>query len=74
MRHSDATRRNWSGSASSFMDSYDGRPHWGKMHSQTAETLRGRYPEWEAFAGVRARLDPEGRFRNTHLDRVLDRA
>lgn len=57
-----------------IMDSFHGRPHWGKMHSQTAETLRGRYPGWEAFAGVRARVDPEGRFRNAHLDRVLDGA
>ena len=23
-----------------------GRPHWGKLHFQTAETLAPRYPEW----------------------------
>jgi L-gulono-1,4-lactone dehydrogenase len=54
-----------------IMDSFDGRPHWGKMHWQRAETLAPRYPEWDEFARVRARLDPDGRFRNAYLDRVL---
>ena len=53
------------------MDSYGGRPHWGKRHFQTAETLSERYPRWHDFAAVRARLDPDGRFRNEYLDRVL---
>lgn len=54
-----------------IMDDYGGRPHWGKLHHQTAETLRYRYPEWEAAMGMRARLDPVGTFRNDYLDRVL---
>jgi L-gulonolactone oxidase len=54
-----------------IMDSLDGRPHWGKRHFQTAVTLRPRYPEWDRFQGVRARLDPEGRFANAWTDRVL---
>jgi L-gulonolactone oxidase len=54
-----------------IMDDYGGRPHWGKLHFQTAETLAGRYPEWGAFQQVRRRLDPEGRFSNPYLDRVL---
>ncbi|WP_406281277.1 FAD-binding protein [Nocardia sp. NBC_00881] len=52
-------------------DRYDGRPHWGKRHFQTAETLRDRYPDWDRFAEVRRRLDPKGRFTNAYLDRVL---
>jgi FAD-linked oxidoreductase len=54
-----------------IMDDVGGRPHWGKMHFQTAETLAPRYPGWERFRAVRARLDPRGRFRNPYLDRVL---
>jgi L-gulono-1,4-lactone dehydrogenase len=54
-----------------IMDDLDGRPHWGKRHFQTAATLRGRYPEWDRFIGVRARLDPAGRFANDWTDRVL---
>ena len=55
-----------------IMNDYDGRPHWGKMHYQSADTLRDRYPEWAAFHDVRAKLDPTGTFRNDYLDRVLD--
>ena len=32
-----------------IMDSYGGRPHWGKRHFQTAGTLAPRYPRWEDF-------------------------
>jgi len=53
------------------MDSYGGRPHWGKMHFQRAETLAERYPRWDEFQAVRRRLDPEGRFSNQYLERVL---
>jgi L-gulono-1,4-lactone dehydrogenase len=55
----------------SIMDELDGRPHWGKRHFHTAATLRPRYPDWDRFQAVRARLDPEGRFANGWTDRVL---
>ncbi|MDQ6854748.1 MAG: FAD-binding protein [Actinomycetota bacterium] len=54
-----------------IMDDIGGRPHWGKMHYQRAETLAPRYPEWARFQAVRSRIDPDGRFRNAYLDRVL---
>jgi L-gulono-1,4-lactone dehydrogenase len=54
-----------------IMDGYEGRPHWGKRHFQTAETLASRYPRWGDFQRIRARLDPEGRFANAYTDRVL---
>ncbi len=40
------------------MDELGGRPHWGKRHFQTAATLRPRYPDWDRYQAVRARLDP----------------
>jgi L-gulono-1,4-lactone dehydrogenase len=52
-------------------DEHGGRPHWGKRHFQTAATLAPRYPEWERFAAVRARFDPDGVFSNAYTDRVL---
>jgi L-gulonolactone oxidase len=64
----------WEGyfrSVEGTMNEYGGRPHWGKRHFQTAATLAERYPHWEDFLAARARLDPEGRFRNAYLDRVL---
>jgi FAD-linked oxidoreductase len=54
-----------------IMDDYEGRPHWGKFHYQTADTLRNRYPRWDEFQSVRAVVDPTGTFRNEYLDRVL---
>ncbi|HVS29028.1 MAG TPA: D-arabinono-1,4-lactone oxidase [Solirubrobacteraceae bacterium] len=54
-----------------LMVELDGRPHWGKRHFQTAETLRPRYPDWDRFQAVRARLDPDGRFTNDAIERVL---
>jgi FAD-linked oxidoreductase len=54
-----------------IMDRFDGRPHWGKLHGKRADALASLYPEWDRFARARARLDPEGRFANAYLDRVL---
>jgi L-gulono-1,4-lactone dehydrogenase len=47
------------------------RPHWGKRHFHTAESLAPLYPGWERFQAVRAELDPEGRFTNDYVRRVL---
>jgi L-gulonolactone oxidase len=54
-----------------IMDDYGGRPHWGKLHFQNAETLADRYPRWDDFREMRRRLDPTGVFGNRYLDRVL---
>jgi L-gulonolactone oxidase len=54
-----------------IMDSFQGRPHWGKRHYQGAATLRERYPAWDRFQAVRSRLDPNGVFVNDYTRRVL---
>jgi L-gulono-1,4-lactone dehydrogenase len=54
-----------------IMSSYGGRPHWGKRHYLSAAELAERYPEWDTFADVRARLDPDGVFANDYVRRVL---
>jgi FAD-linked oxidoreductase len=48
-----------------------GRPHWGKLHYRTAETLRPAYEKFDDFLAVRNRLDPARVFANDYLDRVL---
>lgn len=53
------------------MHGFGGRPHWGKLHTLTAETLRERYPRFDDFIALRDRLDPERRFGNRYLERVL---
>jgi L-gulono-1,4-lactone dehydrogenase len=55
----------------SIMDDYEGRPHWGKRHFQTAATLAPRYPKWAAFQAARDELDPGRVFTNDYADRVL---
>ncbi len=50
---------------------YDGRPHWGKLHTLTAATLAQRYPHWDDFRRVRAALDPDGVFLNDYLRALL---
>lgn len=50
---------------------YGGRPHWGKMHTQQAETLRELYPRFDDFVTLRDRVDPDRMFGNRYLERVL---
>jgi FAD-linked oxidoreductase len=57
--------------AEAVFDRYDGRPHWGKHHTKTAEEFAGLYPEWDGFRSVRRELDPEGLFLNDHLRDVF---
>lgn len=54
-----------------IMLEHGGRPHWGKLHTLTAEDLRERYPRFDDFLAVRDRLDPQRRFGNRYLERVL---
>jgi L-gulonolactone oxidase len=59
------------GAVEAALLSFGGRPHWGKRHTQRATTLSAMYPDWQRFAAVRRRLDPQGRFTNGYLERVL---
>ncbi len=51
--------------------SFGGRPHWGKIHTLSADRLRDLYPEWDRFQAIREQLDPKGRFLNAHLREVF---
>ena len=51
----------------------DGRPHWGKMHTRTADDLRTVYPRFDEFLAVRDMFDPDRVFANDHLTGVLGR-
>ncbi|WP_185057706.1 MULTISPECIES: D-arabinono-1,4-lactone oxidase [Pseudomonas] len=50
---------------------YQGRPHWGKLHSLNARALQALYPRWQEFSEVRQALDPAGKFLNGHLSTIL---
>ncbi|MFF8632676.1 D-arabinono-1,4-lactone oxidase [Streptomyces pilosus] len=50
---------------------HEGRPHWGKIHTRDAEYFSRVYPRFAEFTALRDRLDPERRFRNDYLRRIL---
>ncbi|PXA68093.1 D-arabinono-1,4-lactone oxidase [Cryobacterium arcticum] len=65
--------REYFAAVEAIMRAHDGRPHWGKMHNLDADSLRAVYPHFDDFLAVRDRLDPERRFANRYLERVLGR-
>lgn len=50
---------------------FDGRPHWGKMHTLAADDLAKLYPRYDEFLALRDELDPDRVFTNPYLRRVL---
>ena len=50
---------------------YQGRPHWGKLHTLAAKNLRVLYPHFDDFLRVRRQLDPKGRFLNPHAQALF---
>ena len=63
--------REYFGEVEKVLRGYDGRPHWGKLNTRTAEDLAPTYPRWGDFQAMRNRLDPDRLFTNPYLDRVL---
>ncbi len=50
----------------------EGRPHWGKRHTRTAEEFAELYPKFEAFRALRQKLDPGMKFLNSHLRSIFE--
>ena len=50
---------------------FDARPHWGKCNTMTATDIAPLYPKLPEFVALAERMDPEHRFRNAYLQRVL---
>lgn len=50
---------------------YEGRPHWGKLHTLNHAQLVKLYPQWKEFQELRRSLDPTGKFLNEHLRTVF---
>ncbi len=55
----------------SIVGAAGGRPHWGKLHTRSADDLRGQYPRFADFVALRDAVDPGGAFTNPYLNRVL---
>ena len=50
---------------------YEGRPHWGKIHSLGFKELDVLYPRFRDFVELRDSLDPKGRLLNDHLKKLF---
>lgn len=46
---------------------YEGRPHWGKMHSFSFDKINESYPLFQEFLAIQQELDPQGLFVNDYL-------
>lgn len=46
-------------------------PHWGKVTTMAPEEIARRFPRLDAFRDLAQSLDPEGKFRNAFLDRMV---
>ena len=54
-----------------FYNQYNGRPHWGKLHSRKRTDFTKLYPKFDDFKDIRSTLDPTGKFLNPHLRDVF---
>jgi len=50
---------------------YDGRPHWGKLHTLGYQQLKALYPRYDDFVELQKSLDPKGKMLNSHLRHLL---
>lgn len=57
--------------AQAIVAEHGGRPHWGKLHTLGADDFAALYPRFDEFRTVRDAADPDRRFTNPYLERVL---
>lgn len=53
------------------LEPFGSRPHWGKLFTTPHSRLAQLYPRMGDFQRLLQRFDPEGKFRNAYLDRVI---
>ena len=50
-----------------ILKQFEGRPHWGKMHTMNKQEIQAIYPRLDDFNVVRRQLDERGIFLNEYL-------
>lgn len=50
---------------------YDGRPHWGKIHTLEAPEFKNKYPRFSAFVSTMEKHDPHQIFLNDYLMKIF---
>jgi xylitol oxidase len=51
---------------------FEPRPHWGKLSTMPGSVIRPRFERLGSFQQLLAEWDPTGKFRNDHLDEILN--
>lgn len=54
-----------------ILQSYNGRPHWGKMHSMNSKALHEKYQHLSQFLMIRKQLDRNNLFVNGYLSKLF---
>ena len=54
-----------------ILQTYQGRPHWGKINTFTNKQCVNAYPKWQEFIGIQKEYDPTGKFLNPYLKRLF---
>jgi FAD-linked oxidoreductase len=57
--------------AESIMTAFDGRPHWGKLHTRDRAYFAAAYPRFADFLAVREKADPTRVFANEYTRRIF---
>ncbi len=55
----------------SALEPFAARPHWGKLFELGAGRIAQLYPRIDDFRRLAMELDPERKFRNEYLERVV---
>lgn len=50
---------------------YEGRPHWGKMHTLNTHDLQDAYPKFNDFLQTRNQLDSDNLLLNSYLENLF---
>jgi FAD-linked oxidoreductase len=69
--HEGVSHTEYFENAEAIMIAYDGRPHWGKLHTREHEYLASTYPRFEDFLAVRDKADPQRVFGNEYTKRIF---
>jgi xylitol oxidase len=54
------------------LEEFGARPHWGKLFTLSGEAVQARYSRAEDFRRLMRKYDPDGRFRNDWVDRIME--
>lgn len=55
----------------SALATFSPRPHWGKLSTISGRVLRSRFEQLDAFEELIVGGDPNGKFRNAYIDKLL---